>query len=137
MEILTETVQVIDAEEDGCCRLWPAALAWVKDPSTLINRHLDSLHNRELLTWHKVEPNGPSLPEDEIWVKISGDKGGGSFKVAFQIVNQPKPNLADHTTVISFWKLMIRLLICMWRLITFKMSSVKCNEHSGGKPCKL
>ena len=43
VEILTEAVQVmIDAEEEGCRRPRPAALAWVKDPLTLINQHLDS-----------------------------------------------------------------------------------------------
>ena len=45
--------------------------------------------------------DGPSLPKDELWVKIGGDKGGGSFKMAMQIVNQPQPNSADHTVVFS------------------------------------
>ena len=39
------------------------------------------------LTWH----NG-IIPATEIWVKIGGDKGGGSFKFNFQIVNNVSPN---------------------------------------------
>ena len=31
----------------------------------------------------------------------SGLKSGGSFNVAMQIVNQPKPNSADHTIVFA------------------------------------
>ena len=34
------------------------------------------------LTWH-----GDIIPQDEIWIKIGGDKGGGSFKMNFQIAN--------------------------------------------------
>ena len=101
VEISSEIVQVIDSEENGCRRLHPAALAWVKNPLALIHQHLDSIRDRKLITWHKTSPNGPSLPENEIWVKIGGDKGGGSFKFAFQIVNQPKPNSPDNTIVIS------------------------------------
>ena len=33
-------------------------------------------------TWHKG-----FLPANEIWLKIGGDKGGGTFKMTFQIVN--------------------------------------------------
>ncbi len=34
-----------------------------------------------------------------IWVKIGGDKGGGSFKMAFQICNVLHPNSPDNTGV--------------------------------------
>lgn len=46
------------------------------------------------LTWH----NGV-IPEDEIWVKIGGDKGGGSFKMNFQLVNVERPNSKNNTCV--------------------------------------
>ena len=39
------------------------------------------------LTWH-----GGFIPENEIWVKLGGDRGGGIFKATFQIVNVPNPN---------------------------------------------
>ena len=39
------------------------------------------------LTWH----NGV-IPENEVWLKLGGDKGGGTFKTNFQIVNVAAPN---------------------------------------------
>lgn len=48
------------------------------------------------LTWH----NG-IIPATEIWVKIGGDKGGGSFKFNFQIVNTISPNSVQNTCVFS------------------------------------
>ncbi len=52
-----------------------------------IFERLDRLKALNQLTWHhgKINPN-------EIWVKISGDKGGGTMKCGFQIVNVQKPN---------------------------------------------
>ena len=102
IQIASELVQVMSSEEDGRVRcLRPAAFAWVKDPLVLLQQHLESLRHCDLLTWHQHESGGPALPGDEVWVKIGGDKGGGSFKMALQIVNQPKPNAADHTVVFS------------------------------------
>ena len=46
------------------------------------------------LTWHSG-----SLPEDEIWAKLGGDKGGGTFKMNFQIVNVSHPNSPNNTCV--------------------------------------
>ena len=48
------------------------------------------------LIWHNA-----IIPQDEIWVKIGGDKGGGSFKMNFQIVNTPTPNAIHNTCVFS------------------------------------
>ena len=47
------------------------------------------------LTWH----NG-LIPENEIWVKVGGDKGGHSFKQMFQIANVDSPNALKNTVVI-------------------------------------
>ena len=43
------------------------------------------------LVWHH------GIPEDEIWVKIGSDTGGGSFKMNFQIVNVQSPNSLQNT----------------------------------------
>ncbi len=51
-------------------------------------------HRHGRLTWHEGR-----LPEDEIWVKIGGDKGGGTMKMAFQIVNVLHPNATNNTCV--------------------------------------
>ena len=53
-----------------------------------------SRNNR--LTWHDS-----MIPEDEIWVKIGGDKDGGSFKMSFQIHNVPHPNSVENTCVFA------------------------------------
>ena len=58
------------------------------------------LANTDQLTWHTT-PCGTSLPKDEIWLKVGGDKGGGSFKFCLQVVNRKSPNSADHTVVLA------------------------------------
>ena len=51
------------------------------------------------LYWHEGR-----VPEDEIWLKIGGDKGGGTFKMAIQIVNVPHPNAPKNTCVFSIFE---------------------------------
>ena len=46
------------------------------------------------LTWH-----GGIIPQDEIWIKLGGDKGGDTMKVSFQIVNVATPNSVKNTVV--------------------------------------
>lgn len=53
----------------------------------------------ERLTWHDGR-----LPQDEIWLKIGGDKGGGTFKMAVQLVNVLKPNSTKNTCVFSIFE---------------------------------
>ena len=48
------------------------------------------------LTWHDV------IPSDEVWIKLGGNKGGGTFKKSFQIVNVPSPNFSQNTCVCCF-----------------------------------
>ena len=51
------------------------------------------------MTWH-----GKLIPEDEIWLKIGGDKGGGSFKMSLQIANLANPNSPHNTLVFSIFE---------------------------------
>ena len=51
------------------------------------------VHRTGRLTWHDV------IPSDEVWIKLGGDKGGGTFKMSFQIVNVPSPNCPQNTCV--------------------------------------
>ncbi|XP_072176962.1 uncharacterized protein [Diadema setosum] len=54
------------------------------------------LQNRlDELTWH----NG-NIPEGEIWVKVGGDKGKGTFKLMIQIANVGRPSSLHNTRVI-------------------------------------
>lgn len=50
------------------------------------------------LTWHEG-----IIPEDEIWIKLGGDKGGDTMKVSFQVVNVPTPNSVKNTVVFSIF----------------------------------
>lgn len=51
------------------------------------------------LTWHQG-----TIPEDEIWVKIGWDKGGGSFKMSFQVANISTPNSPENTIVFLMYE---------------------------------
>ncbi len=48
------------------------------------------------LTWH----NG-LIPDDEVWVKFGGDKGGGTLKMSLQIANVAHPNSINNTFVFA------------------------------------
>ena len=37
------------------------------------------------------------MPKEEVWIKIGGDHGGGSFKLSFQIANTLHPNAVRST----------------------------------------
>ena len=41
------------------------------------------------------------IPDDEIWIKIGGDKRGKTMKMNFQITNSPLPNLPVNTVVFT------------------------------------
>lgn len=51
------------------------------------------------LTWHDGV-----IPATELWLKIGGDKGQGSFKLNLQLVNTNRPNSMKNTDVISVFK---------------------------------
>ena len=51
------------------------------------------------LTWHDGV-----IPQDEVWVKLGGDKGGTSVKMNFQIVNVPAPNSVRNTCVFTVFE---------------------------------
>jgi len=49
------------------------------------------------LTWNNA------IPESEVHLKLGGDAGGGSFKMAFQIANLDKPNSKTNTVVFAMF----------------------------------
>eukprot|EP00731_Ephydatia_muelleri_P014464 Em0008g184a len=55
---------------------------------------LEENERTERLTWHEG-----FIPASEVWIKIGGDKGGGTFKMNFQIVNIATPNSVHNTCV--------------------------------------
>ena len=69
-----------------------AATVFFPDLVAVVMNHLDALHEKGRLIWH-----GGAIPESEIWLKIGGDHGGGSFKFSMQIVNTAQPNPLTNT----------------------------------------
>ena len=44
------------------------------------------------------------IPENEIWIKLGGDKGQGSFKMALQVCNTSRANSSRNTFVFSLFQ---------------------------------
>ena len=62
---------------------------------TFVSNLLDSYDEKKALVWPT------NIPENEIWIKIGGDHGGGSFKLALQIANLQNPNSSSSTHLIQ------------------------------------
>ena len=67
-------------------------------------------HRTNRLTWHDGV-----IPQDEIWVKIGGDKGGKSMKGSFQICNILRPNSVQNTIVFSIFDSLTNLHVALDR----------------------
>ena len=48
--------------------------------------------------------HGGVIPDDEIWIKLGGDKGHGSFKFNLQLVNTAHPNSVKNTVLLSVFR---------------------------------
>ena len=42
-----------------------------------------------------------TLPEEDIWVKLGGDKGGSCLRMHAQLCNVPMPNSPKNTSVFT------------------------------------
>eukprot|EP00731_Ephydatia_muelleri_P000867 Em0001g867a len=71
-----------------------AALVYIPDVVLKVVDLLEENQRTGRLTWHDGV-----IPASEIWLKLGGDKGGGSFKMNFQIVNVAAPNSVHNTCV--------------------------------------
>ena len=45
-----------------------------------------------------------AIPADEVWIKLCGDKGGRTFKLAVQIANVASVNSVKNTFVITYFE---------------------------------
>ncbi len=75
----------------------PAPYVIVKDLCEIVKMFLDNY--LECGKFKEYE----NIPNDEVWVKVGGDMGGGSFKLCFQIANLEKPNSPENTVVICLF----------------------------------
>eukprot|EP00731_Ephydatia_muelleri_P017660 Em0010g758a len=71
-----------------------APLVFIPDLILKVVELLEENDRAGRLTWH----NGV-IPASEIWIKLGGDKGGGTFKMNFQIINVAVPNSVNNTCV--------------------------------------
>ena len=67
-----------------------AAVVYFPDLLSGVMFFLDKLDSVNRLTWS----NG--IPESEVWIKIGGDHGGGTFKLSFQVSHQTSITLLVH-----------------------------------------
>ena len=72
---------------------------YVQDIHHLAIDTIDTYHRHNRLTWHDGK-----IPENEIWIKLGGDHGGGTFKMSFQIGNIENPNSRNNTIVFSLFQ---------------------------------
>ncbi|GFR70919.1 amine oxidase [Elysia marginata] len=73
-------------------------VAFIKNLPSFVSKILNKLKTNDQLTWHNT------IPEDEIWIKVGGDHGKGSFKMSLHICNVKKPNSKDNTHLIALAK---------------------------------
>ncbi len=57
----------------------------------LITDALSKCHDVGMLHWHTFMLN--------VWLTVDGDKGQGSFKMGFKVVNVQKPNRQSNTVI--------------------------------------
>ena len=91
-DVVTETVDLILVNEDKSEVEKPTAVGRIEDITKLVTQLLDQYNKEGKLTWHN-----DTIPQDEIWVKVGGDHGGGSFKLTLQIANIANPNSKHNT----------------------------------------
>ena len=63
---------------------------------TVLSTNIYNTHN--VLSINCVIWHHGTIPDDEIWLKLGGDKGGGSLKMCFQHLNIPSPNVQENTS---------------------------------------
>ncbi|XP_078701358.1 uncharacterized protein LOC144927657 [Branchiostoma floridae x Branchiostoma belcheri] len=81
-----------DRSSPTAVKLLPCA--YVSSLRAAIYDNLERSKTTNTLVWHNN-----TIPEKELWVKVGGDHGGGSFKMAFQLMNKVSPNSKKNTNV--------------------------------------
>ncbi|KAL5510748.1 hypothetical protein EMCRGX_G006349 [Ephydatia muelleri] len=71
-----------------------APLIYIPELVAKVVHLLEENERTRRLTWHEG-----FIPASEVWIKIGGDKGGGTFKMNFQNVSIATPNSVHNTCV--------------------------------------
>ena len=96
-ELKGEIVGVVDTSKTPPVAT-TAAFVWCANLPGLVIEHLEQNLKVGRLVWKD------NLPEEEVWLKLGGDKGGGSFKFMFQLANLLHPNSVDNTRLVTCLK---------------------------------
>ena len=94
-EVVTEKMNLLFVNEENKTEERPTAVGRISDIPEFVMQLLYQYEKEGKLSWHNT-----TIPDDEIWVKIGGDHGRGSFKVALQIANLANPNSKLNTCLI-------------------------------------
>ncbi|XP_022782751.1 uncharacterized protein LOC111323624 [Stylophora pistillata] len=87
-----------ELEKPGCHpEIREAEFGYVADLNQFIHLHLVENEKNGRLAWNNA------IPENEVHLKLGGDAGGGSFKMAFQIANLRHPNSKTNTVVFAMF----------------------------------
>ena len=68
---------------------------YVTDLAGFVIDTLEEFDAQTSLTWYDN-----AIPEDQSWLKVGGDHGGGSFKMSLQMANIKSPNFKHNTFMI-------------------------------------
>ncbi|XP_035686133.1 uncharacterized protein LOC118422598 [Branchiostoma floridae] len=98
-DVMAEQLPFTTKDEEGGKRVEPKPCAYLVSLVSAMHDYLERSKQAGKLTWH-----GGNIPEDEIWVKIGGDHGGPSFKMAFQPLNVLHPNSKTNTSVFCLFE---------------------------------
>ena len=71
------------------------AVGKIKQLTTFVRDLLRDYHMQHLLSWHDG-----GIPQNEIWLKLGSDHGGGSFKFCLQVLNVKHPNSKNNTFLV-------------------------------------
>ncbi|GFO02792.1 amine oxidase [Plakobranchus ocellatus] len=74
-------------------------VAYIRDILQFVTKKLEEHDKGGELNWHDGK-----IPQNEVWIKIGGDHGKNSFKVALSIFNLSKPNAKQNTHLIVMAK---------------------------------
>ncbi|GFN92672.1 amine oxidase, partial [Plakobranchus ocellatus] len=74
-------------------------VAYKRDILQFVTKKLEEHDKGGELKWHDEK-----IPQNKVWIKIGGDHGKNSFKVALSICNLSKPNAKQNTHLIAMAK---------------------------------
>ena len=83
-------------EDDSTYDFEQTPVATITDIHQHVTELLDQYDKENQLTWHNS-----TIPKNEVWVKLGGDHGGGTYKLMLQIAILQKPNSKRNTCLLA------------------------------------